>query len=533
MRSSLALLIVVGVLLIAGRTNRPAEAQPAPLSPFRAGEVDSPLFDVRLVPEQTEPPQRPCLPTQLEQMAFQARFELLNGVPRLWLGEAAAGQPGEADRAVALSVDGDGFRMGETTIILASRAGFFEELTLTGGRIVFEDADGDRVGDRFRVETLDVKYLRVTGSIALNCTVRVTASGVPDRTAPAVSFAAGCDRLSASERERGPESEPPLGSCLLLADSAVVLTFSEPVRTADLAMAVRATTADGSTIPLRRLGDEPALAIAVQRLGPWPLGSVVAVTVAAGIHDRNGNASTRSSSLRFPVVAGPRLLDNEGFEQGDLRNYTVHTLRDYHQPFPGVIDEAVFPAQTIGEDRRDVFVVMNNLGITPPQGEYMFQANRSGSLSGGSRCSIGEVSLTARFTLPSAASHVALAYQFVTPRDEYTSLRDSRPSPSGQRWYERNPILAGSTRVGERLAVARVERPARDEVVALEGASRTGLVTTGWRRFLVPVNGREGEEVVLTLRLRPELASLPPVFCSVGLLLLDNIHLVQLEESAP
>lgn len=507
MRTSL---IGAALLLLTLSLAEPAHtvsAGASPGLPFGAGQTQSPVFDLRFsaAAAGVSGVLAPCRPADVEAITVQVRFELSGMSVQMWLGEAAARPPVAAEQPVPLRGDNNSFRFENASVTLTAGV----SLTLTRGRLTFDGAAGGGAADRFRLDEVTGMLQVITGDVISSCAIAAIGSGALDRTPPSAAFAFRCQGRMSDE----------MLPCLLLADTAIVIRFSEPVRVADLAALIRATAADGASIPLRPVAVEPEFSAAVRRTGPWPLGGAATVTVGPGLHDRNGNTSTSTFTETFPVVADPGSLDDAGFEDGDARGYTVQTLLDYIQLAPGFGDEARLLAIPSHRLPPPLAVVESEASVLPTEGAYMARVGRLDRSPQGLNCTAGEVSLTARFTLPEAVSHVALEYQYLA--------LESFVRGADRFARENSPLLSGSARAGERLLTARLERPTIEAMAALGD----GVLTTGWQVFMLPVGGLEGEEIVLTLRLRPEVTLGLPPLCLPGVLLLDNVHLLRLEDA--
>ena len=120
------------------------------------------------------------------------------------------------------------------------------------------------------------------------------------------------------------------------------------------------------------------------------------------------------------------------------------------------------------------------------------------------------MTLTARLVVPEGASHLGLEYDLVITSRESSLDRSARAVP----------LIGGTLRSGDGFRHFRTGRPPIEETTELSGDFREG----GFRRLLIPVADLAGQEVVMTLRLRPGILMVPPPLCVPGVLLMDNLH---------
>jgi hypothetical protein len=353
--------------------------------------------------------------------------------------------------------------------------------------------------DRLTVSQATLTLTVVTGDLVVQCEATATGAGTRDTTPPTAFFSRdGCFDRASSTRQ----------PCALLADSGVGVWFSEIVALSGIDQQLSAVDGDGNPVALYPTHAPSAFGSGVTLRGAWPLGGTVTIHVAAGVQDRAGNASAATAQA-FAVVPDPGDLDdagNSGFETGDWTGYQVNHWADYWQPTPDrLVDEAGFNAATAGEPPQAA-VVSTLHGVTPSGGTAMAAL---GSLSG---CGSNEVTLTARFTVPSGVAQLVLDYDVVVPR---------YPTEPGT-------LIAASLRGARGLTTAQLRWPGAAEFTPLDEQTQH----TDWRHFALPVDMLAGQTVVLTLRTRGETMIGPPPLCSPGLLLLDNLHFEEGESSA-
>ena len=340
------------------------------------------------------------------------------------------------------------------------------------GLISFRDSDGDGLPDELRLSDLK-GTITGPGDAIEECDFSATGDGRLQTTPPSIFFG----RLI-----RAPFLAPYVRSCdrpdcTLLADEPFIIWFSSLVHLDDIRTMVSVVDSDRSDIPIVSAHDEHFEGFSFSPKGSWPLGKTIQVMVRAGAQDRAGNKTPSPVTQTFEVVADPGPLDNFGFESGDLSGFTVTGTS------PGAV----------GESFR---------GIEPAEGEQMAIL---GSLEG---CS-GAINLTARFTVPSAASHMAVDYALVT-----TGYQDFSAYTEATR-----AVISGTLRGNEGSEAFIGGRPPIEETVE----TSEGLIDTGFIELAVPVASLAGQEVVMTLRGRPSAKPLP-FLCIPGVVLLDNIR---------
>ena len=284
----------------------------------------------------------------------------------------------------------------------------------------------------------------------------------------------------------------------MLADSSLSIWFSELVQIE----AVVAASGEVKVTPKQAEG-APTYALTIE--GFWPLGKTIDLEVMAGVKDLAGNPSPVGFKQRYQVVQDPGLLDNFELEKGDLSGFTVNIQREYRQSDPArfFAEEQIF---FTGPVARPVRLAEEFAGVEPSQGRLMAVIGDLVS------CNPGEVTLTSRFSVPRGATFLSLDYNLISEGERVFHWDFTAGS--------HQPLISGTLGSKDHIKSFRRDRPTRDDASELSAE----LITTGFRELNVPVDGLAGQEVIMTLRLRPGVIMGPPPFCGPGVLLLDNLR---------
>ena len=348
-------------------------------------------------------------------------------------------------------------------------------LVFKTGRISLSDSDGDGLPDWLLLSEAEGRFDVIMGDLILQCVFAVTGEGGLDTTPPTVFL--GTPPLGPF---RSLSFLRPCAPCSLLADESFAVQTSELVQLGGgIEKLVEVVDSNGAEVRFPPDVTETAVGFAFSAMGIWPLGQTISVTVNPGLVDRAGNPTSESFTQTYRVVDDPGLLDNYGFEAADFSGFIASG---------GPLE-----------------VAESFLGIGPPEGRQMAVF---GSLDS---CGIGGgATLTSRLVVPEGASHLGLDYDLVITSRESSLDRSARAIP----------LIGGTLRSTDGFRDFSIPRPPIEETTELSGDFRE----SGFRRLLIPVADLAGQELVMTLRLRPGILMAPPPLCVPGVLLLDNLR---------
>ena len=472
-----AFVLLAGLTLAAG-LSRALGAGPLPIA-------DGQMFVVRLTTQTPTGPATPGIPAcnvdirhRIEQIPFEFVFSLQGDMLSVVIST-----PDVANGSFSTPLTGTPPAIKDLYV----QAEPFLALYLSATFAATAGANGNATALTLPAVTAEVQVL--AGDTSAACNLVATGAGVPDTTAPVVTFALRCS---------GASGQP--SPCLLLPESAITLNFSKPVHAAQLPALLSAEDGQGNAVALYIPPAESPTLTSLDVFGFWSLGGQVTLTVAPGLGDQAGNVTAQPLSQRFQVVDDPGAFVDGGFESGTLTGYTVTTLREYTDHG----DEALYLASSVQDQSRAINVVPSLRGIRPTEGQQMAAIDNSLD------CSVGEVALVAHLSVPSGATALLL---------DVNLLQAIGPEPDTLAIQANPPVSATVRGAGEFRTVVQ-PRPTGAALASLDD-TYTG---TGWQSVSVPVDGLGGQDVLLTLRLRPSVVMAPPPLCIPGTLLLDNLR---------
>jgi hypothetical protein len=461
----------------------------APLATIAAGQTfDAPL---QIMPDSADAAS--CgrvgldeLNTMTVQFAFSRTADgLAIAASRSNLSAPAAiaplGFPGDASVPVA----GDGtFKQLSITIDRG------QMLTVESGQIVVEQTDAAGRASVLLFAALKGSMQIVAGDQVFYCGLGAALTAVPDTTLPLV-FIPGCSYSD------GAVTVP----CLLLADQAVEIDFSEPVQVGGIAALISAVDANRNELALSPV--RGGVQTAVFLSGGWPLGGTVTLTVAAGVPDRAGNTSVAPVSQTFAVVADPGDLDlagNSGFETGDFSGYSL--TNTYSVPVGSDQGSGVSALTSDSADPRSFTRIVTELhGVLPTEGGLM------AAIGADQGCAAQDVDLTASFAVPDGVSALLIDANLLT---QHTGVSGTNPPP----------FVSATVRGAGVLFSGVAATPSDAALLPADGS----VMQSGWQQVSVNVGELAGQQVALTIHVYAARSPGFPEPCLPGTVLLDNLR---------